>query len=184
MTSADSFIFEEFSQGWFEQWLQWNVSSHDSFDKKYISNPFLAYMLETCNRGVKSPFLCFLWRALYISQSDESSSYFHLLLPHVTCKRSWLSPCQALYMRNISPAALQPINQALQQPWNEPYAAWAEHRQKTMCFIFSRAPVFLSWHSDCLNLDSNSVKNTIVNHKIKCWLGKMTNADYLGDGNA
>lgn len=41
-------------------------------------------------------------------------------------------PRQALHTRNISAVALQPINQALQQPWNEPYAARPEHGEKTM----------------------------------------------------
>lgn len=41
-------------------------------------------------------------------------------------------PRQALHTRNISAVALQPINQALQQPWNEPYAAQPEHGEKTM----------------------------------------------------
>lgn len=33
-------------------------------------------------------------------------------------------------------------------------------------FIYSRAPDFLSWHSHCLSLDSNSLKKGSVSHEI------------------
>lgn len=153
------------------QRLQWNVSCHDTFGKEDIRH------ILNCNSGLhvichvakqfqgKQPFV--LQEHYGTLANPLPSSIF--LLSHVTSPRTWLSPCQALYMRNISPAALQPINQALQQPWNEPYAARAGHREKTMVLYTQnlQTSFFLAF---TLNLDSNSLKLGSVSRKIKCWL--------------
>lgn len=127
------------------QWLQWNVSSHDTFGKEDIRNTLRFSgswfgLHSSCHAEFsgKPPFLCFCfeerfgtrYNSVTVWWTPPNPSSISYIFPLTSC-----DPTEDLALCTwgaSAPAALQPINQSLQQPWNEPYAAQAGLRQKTM----------------------------------------------------
>lgn len=161
MTSANSFIFEQFSQRWLTQLLQWNVSSLDSLGKEDIRNILCHRSSSHASCHVasefpgKPPFVFeehFVTKRCLRNPPLSSISYIsYLLLPHVTSLRTWLSPCQALYMRGtsalqlFSPSIRLSSSHEMSHVW---HGQW--EKRENNGFIHPRAPDLLSQHLCCL----------------------------------